>query len=105
VIPGHGKIFTDVEAAIGLARTRLAALRTEPIKHARYSLKALIQFLMLELESTTRDGLALRLHDAKLIGNICALSQMPQSQAIDWAIDSLIAGGHLTEIDDRIMLT
>jgi hypothetical protein len=30
---------------------------------------------------------------------------MPQSQAIDWAIDSLIAGGHLTELDDRIVLT
>ena len=105
VIPGHGKIFTDVEAAIGRARTRLAALRAEPLKHARHSLKALIQFLMLELESTTREALALRLHDAKLIGNICALCQMQQSQAIDWAIDSLITGGHLTEIDNHIVLT
>jgi glyoxylase-like metal-dependent hydrolase (beta-lactamase superfamily II) len=104
VIPGHGKIFTDTEVAIGRARIRLAALRAEPLKHARHSLKALIQFLMLELESTTREALALRLHDAKLIGNICALSQMPQSQAIDWAIDSLIAGGHLTELDNRIVL-
>ncbi len=105
VIPGHGKIFTDVDAAVGRARTRLAALYAEPIKHARHSLKALIQFLMLELESTTREDLALRLHDAKLIGSICALSEMPQLQAIDWAIDSLIAGGHLTELGDRIMLT
>jgi hypothetical protein len=80
-------------------------LRADPIKHARHSLKALIQFFLLELESTTREALALRLHGAKLIGNICALSQMPQSQAIDWAIDSLIAGGHLTELDDRIVLT
>ncbi len=104
VIPGHGKIFTDVNAALERARTRLTALRAEPIKHARHSLKALIQFLMLELESTTRDDLALRVQDAKLFHNMCALMQTPQSQGVNWAIDSLIAGGHLSERDSRITL-
>jgi glyoxylase-like metal-dependent hydrolase (beta-lactamase superfamily II) len=104
VIPGHGKIFTDVNAALERARTRLTALRAEPIKHARHSLKALIQFLMLELESTTRDSLALHVQDAKLFHNMCALMQMPQLQAVNWAIDSLVAGGHLTERDGRIAL-
>jgi glyoxylase-like metal-dependent hydrolase (beta-lactamase superfamily II) len=104
VIPGHGKIFTDVNAALERARTRLTALRAEPIKHARHSLKALIQFLMLELESTTRDSLVLHVQDAKLFHNMCALMQMPQLQAVNWAIDSLVAGGHLTERDGRIAL-
>jgi glyoxylase-like metal-dependent hydrolase (beta-lactamase superfamily II) len=104
VIPGHGKIFTDVNASLDRARRRLAALRAEPVKHACHSLKALIQFLMLELESTTRDGLVLRVRDATLFHNMCALIQMPQLQAVNWAIDSLVAGGHLCERDDRIAL-
>ena len=104
VIPGHGTIFTDVDTALERARTRLTALRAEPIKHARHSLKALTQFLMLELESTTRDDLVFRVQDAKLFHNICTLIQMPQSQAINWAIDSLVAGRHLTERDGRIAL-
>lgn len=104
VIPGHGKVFTDVNAALRRARARLTTLRAEPIKHARHSLKVLIQFLMLEIEATTRDGIALRVQDAKLFRNICALMQMPQSQAVNWTIDSLIAGGHLAERDGRVVL-
>ncbi len=104
VIPGHGKIFTNVNAALERARTRLNRLRAEPIKHVRHSLKALIQFLMLELESTTRDSLALRVQDAKLFHNMCASMQMPQLQAVNWAIDSLVAGGHLSERNNRIAL-
>lgn len=104
VIPGHGKVFTDVNAAIARARTRLSMLRAEPVKHARHSLKALLQFLMLELESTTRDSLALRVQDAKLFHHMCAFIKMPQLEAVNWAIDSLVAGGHLSESDSRIRL-
>ena len=104
VIPGHGKVFTDVNGALERARNRLSALRAEPVKHARHSLKALIQFLMLELESTTRQKLIDRLEHARLIRNISALIETPQPQAIEWAIDSLISGGHLREHEGRILL-
>ena len=104
VIPGHGKVFTDVNGALERAGSRLAALRAEPVKHARHSLKALIQFLMLELESTTRQKLIDRLEHARLIRNISALIETPQPHAIEWAIDSLISGGHLREHEGHILL-
>jgi len=102
VIPGHGRVFTDVDAALERARSRLSAFRVEPVKHARHSLKALIQFLMLELESTPRQALIDRLNEARLISNICVLTQMPQSEGIAWAIDSLISSGHLTEREGSV---
>lgn len=104
VIPGHGKVFSNVGGALEHARARLSALKADPVKHARHSLKVLIQFLMLELESTTRRALIARLDQARLIGNISLLIETPQKQAIDWAIDSLISGGHLREYEDHISL-
>lgn len=104
VIPGHGNIFMDVDNALVRARARLAALRAEPVKHARHSLKALTQFLMLDLESTTRDDLEHQVQNARLFDNMCDLIQMPRSHAVKWAIDSLVAGGHLTDRDGRIAL-
>lgn len=104
VIPGHGNIFMDVDNALERARARLAALRAEPVKHARHSLKALTQFLMLDLESTTRDDLEHQVQNARLFDNMCDLIQIPRSHAVKWAIDSLVAGGHLTDRDGRIAL-
>ena len=102
VIPGHGKVFCNVDHALESARSRLSALAADPAKHARHSLKALLQFLMLELESTTRQALITRLEHARLITNICAIMQIPQTQAVEWAIDSLVNGGHLNQYEDQI---
>jgi hypothetical protein len=97
-------VFTDIDGALERARSRLSALRAEPVKHARHSLKVLIQFLMLELESTTRQKLIGRLNHARLIRNISVLIETPQPQAIEWAIDSLISGGHLREHEGHLLL-
>ncbi len=104
VIPGHGKVFCNVDHALESARSRLSVLAADPVKHARHSLKVLIQFLMLELESTTRQALLTRLEQARLITNICAIMQTPQTQAVEWAITSLVNGGHLSEYESRIAL-
>ena len=51
VIPGHGPAFTGVEAAIGVARERLAGFVAHPDKHIRYAAKVLLKFRLLELQS------------------------------------------------------
>jgi glyoxylase-like metal-dependent hydrolase (beta-lactamase superfamily II) len=53
VIPGHGGVFSDVAAALSVARRRLEALSRDPVKHARHALKVLMKFKLLELQRTS----------------------------------------------------
>jgi glyoxylase-like metal-dependent hydrolase (beta-lactamase superfamily II) len=55
VVPGHGAVFTDVEAALGRARSRLAAYASNPPRHAAHAAKVLLKFKLLELQQTSRE--------------------------------------------------
>jgi glyoxylase-like metal-dependent hydrolase (beta-lactamase superfamily II) len=48
VVPGHGSAFSDVAAALGRARSRLAGYRADPARHANHAVKVLIVFHLLE---------------------------------------------------------
>ncbi|MBA4178917.1 MAG: MBL fold metallo-hydrolase [Leptothrix sp. (in: Bacteria)] len=47
-IPGHGAPFGDIPGALQLARQRLAAFRADPVRHARYAVKALVAYHLME---------------------------------------------------------
>jgi glyoxylase-like metal-dependent hydrolase (beta-lactamase superfamily II) len=51
VVPGHGPAFVGVDAAIGVARERLANFVAYPDKHVKYAAKVLLKFRLLELQS------------------------------------------------------
>lgn len=57
VIPGHGPVFTDLEAALGRARSRLSQFVADPRKHRRHALKVLIKFKLLEWQRIDRSTL------------------------------------------------
>lgn len=48
VIPGHGRPFTDIAGALSRSRRRLDQFEAFPEKHARYAMRALVMFHMLE---------------------------------------------------------
>ena len=50
VIPGHGRVFTDVAAALAAARKRLNGFIADPRKHAVHAAKVLLKFKLLELQ-------------------------------------------------------
>ncbi len=50
VLPGHGKPFTDVDAALARARSKLAMYQAYPEKHALYAAKVLLKFKLLEFQ-------------------------------------------------------
>jgi len=50
VIPGHGKVFTDVGLALANARRRLDGFMRDPQKHAAHAAKVLLKFKLLELQ-------------------------------------------------------
>ncbi|MEX3967893.1 MBL fold metallo-hydrolase [Paraburkholderia sp. EG286B] len=64
VIPGHGKPFTNVEAALERAFSRLAWLRADPARNAKNALKVLIVFKLLEVRTMTFDSLLAMLENA-----------------------------------------
>jgi glyoxylase-like metal-dependent hydrolase (beta-lactamase superfamily II) len=57
VIPGHGKPFANVEAALERAFSRLAWLRADPARNAKNALKVLIVFKLLEVRAMTLEAL------------------------------------------------
>lgn len=48
ILPGHGPLFTDVDAALQEARRKLAGFVADPLKHARYAAKVLLKYKLLE---------------------------------------------------------
>ncbi|HWJ95921.1 MAG TPA: MBL fold metallo-hydrolase, partial [Telluria sp.] len=48
VIPGHGPLFTDVDAALARARARLDYLSADPVRNAQNAVKVMLKFLLLE---------------------------------------------------------
>lgn len=48
VIPGHGHVFLDTQAAISRARKRLDKFVQDPIRHANYGAKVLVKYKLLE---------------------------------------------------------
>jgi glyoxylase-like metal-dependent hydrolase (beta-lactamase superfamily II) len=57
VLPGHGRPFTGIDAALGRARERLAALAASPARNARHAARALLKFYLLEVREAGFDAL------------------------------------------------
>jgi len=49
VIPGHGAVFNNVDAALEIARKKLDGFVQNPQKHGRYGAKVLLKYKLLEL--------------------------------------------------------
>jgi len=65
VIPGHGAPFSDVEAALTRATTRLEALSSDPTRNARHVAKVLLKFYLLEVRSLPFSALVQHLSGAR----------------------------------------
>lgn len=57
VLPGHGRMFTDVKASLERARSRLSQFVQRPDKHSRHALKVLIKFKLLEWQTVSDTAL------------------------------------------------
>lgn len=48
VIPGHGRPFTDVRAALERAFARIRGFQADPARHARHAVKVLVKYHVME---------------------------------------------------------
>lgn len=103
VLPGHGPMFSDVQAALGRARAKLAAMREDPGRHARHALKVLVKFLLLDVERIDEHALHERVSDAVIMRRAAAQVGMAYEDALRWAADSLVAQGLLRREGDLLV--
>lgn len=54
VIPGHGRIFSDLNPALAYARKRLDGFIQDPRKHALHAAKVLLKFKLLEIQKAPK---------------------------------------------------
>lgn len=95
VLPGHGPMFDDVPAAVARARRRLEGLASDPQRHARHALKALIKFRLLYKKQETLADMVAELEAAELVHEAARQAGMPLVAALEWATDELVAAGQV----------
>ncbi|MFO1200273.1 MAG: MBL fold metallo-hydrolase [Burkholderiaceae bacterium] len=103
VVPGHGRVFGDVPAALERAFARLKALRGHPSRNARNALKVLLKFQMLDRERVELPVLYDALRGARFIENAAGLMHMSVPDALDWAIRELVKQSQLARDGDTLL--
>ena len=99
VIPGHGAPFTDVVGALARARSRLAAFKADPARHARHAVKVLLKYHVMEERRVPFDALCAWAADAPLVSAVWRRhAQAEAGSPTDWArrmVNELVGGGAL----------
>ncbi|MBL8289721.1 MAG: MBL fold metallo-hydrolase [Rubrivivax sp.] len=100
VVPGHGAPFADVAQALARARSRLAAFRADPARHARHAAKVIVKYHVMEERSLARAELLHWAATAPLVRDVWQRfgrggegAAASAAQWIDGFIDELLAAG------------
>jgi glyoxylase-like metal-dependent hydrolase (beta-lactamase superfamily II) len=94
VIPGHGRVFAEVEAALARARSRLDYLAGEPRRNAENAVKVMLKFLLLERQALALDAVPALLASIPLVEHArTACLGMGRAELADWAVRALVRAG------------
>lgn len=102
VLPGHGGMFRDVDAALERAFSRLTAMRADPVRHARNALKVLVKYQMLDVERATLAELLEQTSRAVIMRHAATLFGMSLPDAVLWAAAELVRQGKLRREGDTL---
>ena len=105
VIPGHGAPFTDVAGALARARARLASHVATPTRHARFAVKVLIKYHLMEVRRQRHDGLLDWAEATPLLHRSHARAEMPGTvrDAAQAMVTELLAQGALQMADGWLL--
>ena len=93
VIPGHGKLFTDIKTSIARARSRLDYLATDKARNARHAAKVLLKFRLLEWQSIELSLVHEWIKETPLMKAIAKELNQSIDQLADWLPLALIKAG------------
>jgi hypothetical protein len=81
----------------------LAWLKADPVRNARYALKVLAKFIMLDLERATEAQLFERLGCAQVFRDASGQADLLPDQALHWSLESLLKAGALVRQGDLLI--
>jgi glyoxylase-like metal-dependent hydrolase (beta-lactamase superfamily II) len=105
VIPGHGRPFGDVAAALTASRERVAAFERNPERHAQHAARALLMFHLLEIRSAPAQELAEWMLGTPIYRCAAQRAGLDEAAAIRQAADhvrKLVDDGVLLQDGDRV---
>jgi glyoxylase-like metal-dependent hydrolase (beta-lactamase superfamily II) len=104
VVPGHGRPFTRVSAAIDAAFSRLAYLRADPERNALHAIRVLVKFKLLEQQALTHEALAAWFAQTTLMPRLQArfFPTASLAEMLDAAIAALVKAGAATVEHGRL---
>jgi glyoxylase-like metal-dependent hydrolase (beta-lactamase superfamily II) len=106
VIPGHGRPFGNVDAALERAYRRLAAFAADPARMARNGIKACFIFNLLDLGGLPRGELASYLDRVPFFRDVGArLLGLDTPALAAWLLTDLKKAGALEEKDGMLLPT
>ena len=104
VIPGHGRPFDEVEAALARAFSRLTAYEEDIARLARHVLKVLFAFAMLEKRSMPIAGVPDYLERVAILAEINrAHLRMTPAALAEWLVGDLERAGVLVLRGDALL--
>ena len=89
VIPGHGAVFENIDAALEIARKKLDGFVQNPQKHARYGAKVLLKYKLLELTEVDQIAFTTWASAVPYL-QILHQTQAPQMSIQEWLHDMLL---------------
>lgn len=106
VIPGHGRPFADVRAALERAYRRIAAFEADPTRMARNAVKACFIFNLLDMQELARAELETYLESVPLFRDVgTRLLGMEIPGLANWLLAELKKAGALDEKDGLLLPT
>lgn len=104
ILPGHGPMFTDLGGALQRAHSRLDHFERDPAGHARYAVKALVKFRLLERERMRIEDAVNEVAQVPLLARANARHLQMSAEALgQWAIEALIAAGAACREGDTLI--
>jgi len=106
VIPGHGAVFTDVDAALARAWKRLAAFEEDPARMAKNAIKACFIFNLLDLQRLPVADLEGYVAGVPFFAEVGARTLGMQTDALSrWLYDELLKAKAIAVADGFILPT
>ena len=106
VIPGHGKPFADMRAALDRAYRRIVAFEADPARMARNAVKACFIFNLLDRQALPRGELESYLESVPLFRDVgTRLLGMDIAALAGWLLAELKKAGALEERDGLLLPT
>lgn len=92
VIPGHGAVFGDVNAALDRAESRLDYLSADPRRNARHAVKVMLAFILLDRQRLSMNALQ-QIGGTRLMQSAAGMLDTSPGSLIHGMMKELIATG------------